>query len=176
MYPPTTLHENLSVDADSITAIACIRDSVNTYLPTGNSVNAFKICLDNDGQIPTTPQTVVFRWYELIAPDCEEVVCTDTLEFECSSPRNCGETAITCFPGFNNNSPSAGINPTFPVLGIVDIRDRSTVNPGDYWAAQSGNNIYHPSHWNYNNLGLVFGLAIDQSDNCLLYTSPSPRD
>ena len=77
----------------------------------------------------------------------------------------CGQAAITCFPGINNN----GTISSNAVLGIVDIRDRSATTPGALWTAAGGNNINHPSNWNATNLGLVFGLAIGCDKN--VYTT-----
>lgn len=80
--------------------------------------------------------------------------------------RNCGEAVITCFPGFIDPDDSdSGIKVESAVVGIVDIRNREGISPGTYLEDRSGDNIYHPSSWNYQNLGLVFGLAIDQSQN-----------
>ena len=91
--------------------------------------------------------------------------CTIHITVLCDSIFDyCGQAAITCFPGFVNGSPSQGIDMTAPVYGIVDVRDRSGVSPG-LWADRSGGNIYHPAHWNADNLGLVFGMTIDNANN-----------
>jgi len=94
--------------------------------------------------------------------------CTILVSVLCDSVFDyCGQAAITCFPGFVNGSPSQGIDMTAPVYGIVDVRDRTGVSPG-LWSDRSGSNIYHPSHWNAGNLGLVFGMTIDNSNNVFL--------
>jgi hypothetical protein len=91
--------------------------------------------------------------------------CSFSITVECDTTSSkCGQAVITCFPGFINNSPAQGIDFAAPVLGIVDIRDRSSISPG-YWNSQSGPNIYHPNSWSAANLGLIFGITIDNSDN-----------
>lgn len=79
--------------------------------------------------------------------------------------RDCGEAVITCFPGFVNDSYTAGVDPASPVLGIVDVRNLDAYSPGDYAEELSGQNIYHSDEWNFTNMGLVFGLAIDNQNN-----------
>lgn len=106
-----------------------------------------------------------------------ETVVTYTTTDECGNSssfsfsvkvacRNCGEAVITCFPGFQiRGDTSSGINLNDAVLGIVDVRNTEGVSPGSYLANRSGQNIYHPNTWTYNNLGLVFGLAVDRDQN-----------
>ncbi|MEN0049262.1 MAG: LamG-like jellyroll fold domain-containing protein [Bacteroidota bacterium] len=102
--------------------------------------------------------------------EASNIVCVDDSPVqncnreEIVNNRNCGEAVITCFPGYNGS-----VSKTNPVLGIVDIRDQSSAQVGRYWEEASGDNIHHPAHWNFENLGLVFGLAIDSKDN--IYTT-----
>ncbi len=100
-----------------------------------------------------------------------QTICDTFLIESCGPPIDtfCGKAVVTCFPSFNNNNPTQGINLNSPVLGIVDIRDRSGQPSGQYWSGASGTNIYHANIWNYQNLGLIFGLALDNQNN--IYTS-----
>ena len=96
------------------------------------------------------------------------VECSFVVDVTCPQVNNeyCGQAAITCFPGYGNGDLLNN-----PVLGIVDVRDRSSATPGSLWTEAGGNNIYHPSNWNAENLGLVFGLAIGGDNK--IYTSSS---
>ncbi len=145
-------------------------------LPDGTEIIeiCFKVLADGPLTVPivfsnnpTTIETIDGNGQTLITNTESSLITIMDCD---ASERNCGEAAITCFPGFISNNASQPINPTSPVFGIVDVRDRSAASTGTMWAAESGNNIYHPTGaWTYGQLGLVFGLAIDGLDN--VYTT-----
>ncbi len=102
--------------------------------------------------------------------DCEnKSTCMDTvIVLPCGqSKRPCGEAVVTCFPGFNSNTPSAGIDASEAVIAIINTKNHATAPLGSNWATT----MHKPSTWTSANLGLVFGLAIDNVSN--IYTSSS---
>lgn len=174
--------ETITIPGDNIPPlITALQDITVTGSPDGSgnctaeasisipivSENCTRVALINDytgqadasGIYPQGTTTVTFT-----ATD----ECGNTSSFQMDVTvvcRNCGEAVISCFPDFVNGNPNAGVHPTSPALGIVDIRNPGAYNPGDYAEGLSGQNIYHPAHWNFTSMGLAFGLAIDNRNN-----------
>jgi len=125
------------------------------------------------GQAPC-PSTITRTWS--VTDDAGLTSqCVQTITVACNPDtlRNCGEAVVTCFPGFVNNIYTQPIHPNLPVLGIVDVRDRTGAPLGSsgYWSDASSN-IYHPAGaWTHSTMGLVFGLAIDGADNIYATTT-----
>jgi hypothetical protein len=102
---------------------------------------------------------------------------TDTCSFEVkvdTLPKllRCGEAVITCFGGFQDGSSVYGcgnqLNPGGAVVAIVDVRDNDDAPRGINWHAAPRR--YFPMG-TAADLGQVFGLALDQSQNVYVTAS-----
>ncbi len=98
-------------------------------------------------------------------------------------PWDCGMAVVTCFSGVFPNT--GNVNLSGPVMGLIDVRNRSTAPVGTWWQAASTPPLkyMHPS-WTANTMGQVFGLAIDMNGDifvtpttvyyCTTSNQPSP--
>ncbi|MEO5907203.1 MAG: HYR domain-containing protein, partial [Saprospiraceae bacterium] len=100
--------------------------------------------------------------------------CSFTVTVNCESEPSlvhCGQAVVTCFSGFNNPANFwSGVNQNAPVVALVDVRDHSTATPGTWWTQASASEYSDPT-WTPQNLGQVFGIAIDQNDNIYVAAS-----
>lgn len=96
--------------------------------------------------------------------------CVLYLESEgCFRGFKCGQAIVTCFSGFNQPSDySFGVNQNGMVVALIDIRDQSSAIPGTWWA--NVNKYSHPL-WTAQNMGQVFGIAIDINDDVFVAAS-----
>lgn len=60
--------------------------SYSPVIPSGTTNNALYFCLNPLTSTATSPQTIVFNWYETLADGTEHVVCRDTIYTECAPP------------------------------------------------------------------------------------------
>lgn len=84
---------------------------------------------------------------------------------------HCGQAVVTCFSGFN--SPAnyfSGVNQNAPVVALIDVRDQSAALPGTWWTQASATEYSHPL-WTPQNIGQVFGIAIDKNDDVFVAAS-----
>jgi len=79
-----------------------------------------------------------------------------------SLPMDKGEAVLSCHSAFEGNISSI---PDGFVLGLLDIRDplgnNAPVAPS-IWTAPAGSNVYHHPSWTNENLGEIFGVAIEE--------------
>lgn len=75
-------------------------------IPGGKSTGFLNLCLDPLTSPATTPQTLVFRWYERLPDQDIKVVCTDTITLNCSDATSCclDFNGITAVDPFNTNN------------------------------------------------------------------------
>ncbi|MEO6131395.1 MAG: HYR domain-containing protein, partial [Saprospiraceae bacterium] len=100
--------------------------------------------------------------------------CSFTVTVQCEtvpSLVHCGQAVITCFSGFNTPANYwSGVNINGPVMALIDVRDHSTATPGTWWTQASASEYADPS-WTPQNLGQVFGIAIDQNEDIYVAAS-----
>ena len=85
------------------------------FVPLGSNTGVMDFCLDNIVQYSQIPQTVVFDWWTMDATGALEIVCSDTLQFDCSGCLFVSDDMIDCnddgtynynFTVWNNTSPA----------------------------------------------------------------------
>lgn len=75
-------------------------------------------------------------------------------------PLKPGMSVVTCFSGINNSNAQ---NENAPVMAIFDTRDPLGKNApiGENWSQAAGDG-YHPTNWIAQNMGEVFGIALEE--------------
>lgn len=107
--------------------------------------------------------------------DCgNTTTCSFTVTVNCENPPSlfgCGMAVVTCFSGYTNPTDvCSGVNQNGPVMALVDIRDQSAAIQGTWWQQASQSEYADPS-WTPQNMGQVFGIAIDPMDNVFVTAS-----
>ncbi len=180
--PPTLTNcpQNVTVTGSFNAVGLCVAD-VQVASPTATDncdqnvtlVNSFNNTSNASGTYPQGTTTVTWT----ATDDCgRTATCVHTVTVECEDPfdfpgLHCGQAVVTCFSGFNSpTSFWSGVNQNAPVVALVDIRDHSTGTPGTWWQQPSATEYSHPT-WTPQNLGQVFGIAIDQNDDIFVAAS-----
>lgn len=100
--------------------------------------------------------------------------CSFTVTVNCeSNPSlfNCGKAVVTCFSGYNIPTDiCSGVNQNGPVMALIDVRDQSAAVPGTWWQ-QASQSEYADPKWTPQNMGQVFGIAIDHLDDVYVTAS-----
>ncbi len=92
---------------------------------------------------------------------CEEVVMEPCGEYQPNS-EFCGWSVATCYTE----------DPAGDVAAILDTRFNSQAVKGSDWGTQASPvTAIHPSNWKLNQIGQVFGTAIDKDENIFLASS-----
>lgn len=109
-----------------------------------------------------------------VCPEVSAQFCPNGFP-QASLPLECGMGAVTCFSGFVNFNPSAGIDLDGYVVAVVDFRDPATNSPGTgmNWCAPFFHNEFpvNPDTWNAAHLGQVFGIALDAQSTPNIYVT-----
>lgn len=93
--------------------------------------------------------------------DCQEVVLEPCAEAS-PNPEHCGWSVATCYAE----------KATDPVAVIFDTHLNSNAPIGDDWGTTAPVvTSIHPSNWTANQIGQVFGITIDDSENIYLASS-----
>ena len=90
-----------------------------------------------------------------------------------------GELSVTCFSGLTDNQAPFDPDPNGFVMGVIDSRlppvDANSPIPAldvNWGALMYHNELGNPGHlWTYENLGQVFGLALDDADPPNMYVT-----
>ena len=156
-------------------AITCPQDiTVTATDPTGTTIpwtdptatdNCAVISLTcdyNDTSVFPCGETIVSCVTEDAAGLTDD--CSYRVTINCEQPDDlCGKAVITCFSGLDGrHSWDLTPDPDGPVLGIIDIRDRSAAPVGLHWNNAASGMYKHPD-WIARNLGEVFGIALDNN-------------
>ncbi|MGB4849347.1 MAG: T9SS type A sorting domain-containing protein, partial [Saprospiraceae bacterium] len=107
--------------------------------------------------------------------DCgNSTSCSFTVTVKCeSNPSifNCGMAVVTCFSGYNTPTDiCSGVNQNAPVMALIDVRDQSAAVQGTWWQ-QASQSEYADPKWTPQNMGQVFGIAIDHLDDVYVTAS-----
>lgn len=95
--------------------------------------------------------------------DCKDVVLEPCAE-PIPNAVHCGWSVATCYAEITSN----------PVAVIYDTQLNSNAPKGDDWGTTTSAPVVtaiHPSNWTANQIGQVFGIAIDESENVYLASS-----
>lgn len=77
-----SLHDSLAVFSIGSNAVSLVHSQTGNALPAGALNNFLSFCFSN---VVNSPQQVVVSWYDFAL----EIVCSDTLEFDCSVEPDC---------------------------------------------------------------------------------------
>ena len=89
--------------------------------------------------------------------DCKEVVLEPCGDSD-PNTEHCGWSVATCFADIL----------THPVAVIYDTHLNSNAPLGNHWGTVTA---IHPSNWTANQIGQIFGIAIDENENVYLASS-----
>jgi hypothetical protein len=92
------------------------------FVPYGSSAGVMDFCLDNIIHNSQIPQTVIFDWWAVDAAGELEIVCSDTLYFDCSGCLLVSDDIIDCNDDGTYNYNFTIWNNTNPAHDATDLR------------------------------------------------------
>ena len=92
------------------------------FVPLGSNTGVMDFCLDDIVLSSQIPQTIVFDWWTVDAAGNLEIVCSDTLEFDCSGCLFVSDDIIECNDDGTYNFNFNIWNNTNPAHDATDLR------------------------------------------------------
>ncbi|MGK0388145.1 MAG: hypothetical protein ACI94Y_000873 [Maribacter sp.] len=92
------------------------------FVPLGSNTGVMDFCLDDIVLSSQIPQTIVFDWWTVNAAGALEIVCSDTLEFDCSGCLFVSDDIIECNDDGTYNFNFNIWNNTNPAHDATDLR------------------------------------------------------